>query len=324
MAKDYVFKVGDIPIKSTLILAPMDGLTDHPFREIIKRFNPGIIFSEFINAYDYLNNHPFFPQQIVFSEEQRPFAYQIFDNSPERILQTALYLSEKNPDFIDINMGCSAKTVASRGAGAGLLKEPEKIKQILTLLTNNLSIPVTAKIRLGWDDTSLNYLTISKLLEDYGCAMISVHGRTKKQGYQGKANWEAIAEIKQNVKIPVLANGDVNSLKDIQRIIKVTNCDGVMIGRAALRNPWIFSGLDSNQVTLKQRLDLLSDHLDLMIQFYGLESGLILFRKYIKFYVDITNLGKEIRSEIYNQNDPQKLKSFLFKMVNTQISFPHF
>ena len=96
MAKDYVFKVGDIPIKSTLILAPMDGLTDHPFREIIKRFNPGIIFSEFINAYDYLNNHPFFPQQIVFSEEQRPFAYQIFDNSPERILQTALYLSEKN------------------------------------------------------------------------------------------------------------------------------------------------------------------------------------------------------------------------------------
>ena len=191
MAKDYVFKVGDIPIKSNLILAPMDGLTDHPFREIIKRFHPGIIFSEFINAYDYLNDHPFFPQQIVFSEEQRPFAYQIFDNSPDRILKTALYLSEKNPDFIDINMGCSAKTVASRGAGAGLLKEPEKIKQILTVLTNNLTIPISAKIRLGWDDTTLNYLSISKLLEDYGCAMISVHGRTKKQGYQGKANWDA-------------------------------------------------------------------------------------------------------------------------------------
>jgi nifR3 family TIM-barrel protein len=324
MVKDYVFKVGNIPIKSTLILAPMDGLTDHPFREIIKRFHPGIIFSEFVNAYDYLNNHPFFPQQIIFSEEQRPFAYQIFDNSPDRILQTALYLSEKNPDFIDINMGCSAKTVASRGAGAGLLKEPEKIKQILTLLTNNLSLPITAKIRLGWDDTTLNYLSISKLLEDYGCAMISVHGRTKKQGYQGNANWDAIAEVKQNVKIPVLANGDVNTLNDIQRIIEVTKCDGVMIGRAALKNPWIFSGLDSDQVTLKQRLDLLSDHLDLMIQFYGLESGLILFRKYIKFYLDVSNLGKEIRSEIYNLNDPEKLKSSLFTMVNTQISFPHF
>ncbi|MBW6472599.1 MAG: tRNA dihydrouridine synthase DusB [Anaerolineaceae bacterium] len=320
MAKDNVFKVGDIPIKSNLILAPMDGLTDHPFREIIKRFHPGIIFSEFINAYDYLNNHPFFPQQIVFSEEQRPFAYQIFDNSPYRILQTALYLSEKNPDLIDINMGCSAKTVASRGAGAGLLQEPQKIKQILTLLTNNLTVPVTAKIRLGWDDTSLNYLSISKLLEDYGCAMISVHGRTKKQGYQGKANWDAIAEIKQNVKIPVLANGDVNSVDDIQNIIKVTNCDGVMIGRAALRNPWIFSGLDHEQVTLKQRLDLLSNHLDLMIQFYGLESGLILFRKYIKFYLDISNLGKEFRSNLYNQNDPLKLKSSLFTIMNTQIN----
>ncbi len=320
MAKDYVFKVGNIPIKSNLILAPMDGLTDHPFREIIKRFQPGIIFSEFINAYDYLNNHPFFPQQIVFSEEQRPFAYQIFDNSPERILQTALYLSEKNPDFIDINMGCSAKTVASRGAGAGLLKEPEKIKQILSVLTNNLSIPITAKIRLGWDDTSLNYLSISKLLEDYGCAMISVHGRTKKQGYLGKANWDAIAEIKQNVLIPVIANGDVNSLNDIQKIIKVTNCDGVMIGRAALRNPWIFSGLDSDQVTLNQRLDLLSDHLDLMVQFYGLESGLILFRKYIKFYLDVSNLGKEFRSNLYNHNDPLKLKSSLFSIMNAQIN----
>ncbi|PKO09340.1 MAG: tRNA dihydrouridine synthase DusB [Chloroflexi bacterium HGW-Chloroflexi-2] len=320
MAKDYVFKVGDIPIKSNLILAPMDGLTDHPFREIIKRFHPGIIFSEFINAYDYLNDHPFFPQQIVFSEEQRPFAYQIFDNSPDRILKTALYLSEKNPDFIDINMGCSAKTVASRGAGAGLLKEPEKIKQILTVLTNNLTIPISAKIRLGWDDTTLNYLSISKLLEDYGCAMISVHGRTKKQGYQGKANWDAIAEIKQNVKIPVLANGDVNSLSDIQKIIKVTNCDGVMIGRAALRNPWIFSGLDSDQVTLNQRFDLLSDHLDLMIQFYGLESGLILFRKYIKFYLDISNLGKEFRSKLYNHNDPRKLKSSLFTIMNAQIN----
>lgn len=324
MAKEYVFKVGDIPIQSSLVLAPMDGLTDHPFREIIKRFHPGIIFSEFINAYDYLNSHPFFPQQIVFSEEQRPFAYQIFDNSPDRILKTALYLSEKNPDFIDINMGCSAKTVASRGAGAGLLKEPEKIKQILTLLTKNLKVPVTAKIRLGWDDTSLNYLSISKLLEDYGCAMISVHGRTKKQGYLGKANWDAIAEIKQNIKIPVLANGDVNSLADIQKIIDLTNCDGVMIGRAALRNPWIFSGMDQDQVTLTQRLDLLSDHLDLMIQFYGLESGLILFRKYIKFYLDISNLGKELRSELYNQRDPLKLKASLFSIADAQINQAHF
>ncbi len=320
MAKDYIFKVADIPIQSHLILAPMDGLTDHPFREMIKRFHPGIIFSEFINAYDYLNNHPFLPQQIVFSEDQRPFAYQIFDNSPDRILQTALYLETKNPDFIDINMGCSAKTVANRGAGAGLLKEPATIKQIMSLLTRELSVPITAKIRLGWDETSLNYLSISKLLEDYGCAMISVHGRTKKQGYQGSADWDAIAEVKQNVKIPVLANGDVNSMADVHNILKITNCDGVMIGRSALKNPWIFAGLDIDQITMEEKMDLLAEHLDLMTGFYGLESGLILFRKYIKFYVDVSSLGKELRSEIYSQNDAFKLKAILFYIANTQIT----
>lgn len=320
MAKDYIFKVADIPIQSHLILAPMDGLTDHPFREMIKRFHPGIIFSEFINAYDYLNNHPFLPQQIVFSEGQRPFAYQIFDNSPDRILQTALYLETKNPDFIDINMGCSAKTVANRGAGAGLLKEPATIKQIMSLLTRELSVPITAKIRLGWDETSLNYLSISKLLEDYGCAMISVHGRTKKQGYQGSADWDAIAEVKQNVKIPVLANGDVNSMADVHNILKITNCDGVMIGRSALKNPWIFAGLDIDQITMEEKMDLLAEHLDLMTGFYGLESGLILFRKYIKFYVDVSSLGKELRSEIYSQNDAFKLKAILFDIANTKIT----
>ncbi len=320
MAKDYIFKVEDIPIQSRLILAPMDGLTDHPFREMIKRFHPGIIFSEFINAYDYINNHPFLAQQIVFSEGQRPFAYQIFDNSPDRILQTALYLETKNPDFIDINMGCSAKTVANRGAGAGLLKEPETIKQIMSMLTRELTVPITAKIRLGWDETSLNYLSISKLLEDYGCAMISVHGRTKKQGYQGNANWDAIAEVKQNVKIPVLANGDVNSMVDVQNILKITNCDGVMIGRSALKNPWIFAGLDLDQITLKEKLDLIAEHLDLMTGFYGLESGLILFRKYIKFYLDVSSLGRELRSEIYTQKDPFKLKASLFDIANTQIT----
>jgi tRNA-dihydrouridine synthase len=147
--------------------------------------------------------------------------------------------------------------------------------------------------------------------------MISVHGRTKRQGYQGNANWDAIAEVKQNVKIPVLAIGDVNSMADIQKILSITNCDGVMIGRSALRNPWIFAKQDLNQVTLKEKLDLLADHLDLMINFYGLDSGLILFRKYIKFYLDVSTLGKELRSEIYNQKDPFKLKIALFDIANT-------
>ncbi|MDO9085779.1 MAG: tRNA-dihydrouridine synthase family protein [Anaerolineaceae bacterium] len=318
MEPKYIFKVGSVAVNSTLIMAPMDGLTDHPFREIIKQFNPGIIFSEFINSYDYINNHPFLAQQIVFSEDQRPFAYQIFDNSAERILQTALFLADKKPDFIDINMGCSAKTVSSRGAGAGLLKEPEKIKEILNLLTKNIKIPISAKIRLGWDEENLNYLLISKLLEDHGCSMITVHGRTKKQGYQGKANWSAIAEVKKNVKIPVLANGDVNSVADIQKILDVTGCDGVMIGRSALKNPWIFAGKDIDQISMIEKFNLLSDHMDLMVQFYGLKNGLVLFRKYIKFSLNVTTLQREIRTEIYNQTDPIILKKTLFSIMESQ------
>lgn len=318
MSDNVVFYVENIPIKSNLVMAPMDGLTDHPFREIIKRFSPGIIFSEFINAYDYLNNHPFFSQQIIYADDQRPFAYQIFDNSPERILKTAEYLADRKPNFIDINMGCSAKTVAGRGAGAGLLKEPEKIIQIFQILKKHLKIPITAKIRLGWDEESLNYLYISRILEDNGCSMITVHGRTKKQGYSGKANWNAIAEVKKNVNIPVIANGDVNSTSDIIEIIKLTNCDAVMIGRTALRNPWIFQNKDIDQVPVFERMELIFEHLDLMIQFYGIKSGLLLFRKYLKFYIDITSMNKEDRTTIYNLSNPDQLKTIINKIMETQ------
>lgn len=320
MKSQIKFYIDKLPIKSNLIAAPMDGLTDHPFREIIKQFKPGIIFSEFINAYDFLNNHPFFQQQIVFSEGQRPFAFQIFDNSPDRILKTAEYLATKNPDFIDINMGCSAKTVAGRGAGAGLLKEPDTIVAIFKLLKKHLSIPITAKIRLGWDEDSLNYLHVSKLLEDNGCAMITVHGRTKKQGYQGRANWYAIAEVKQNVSIPVLANGDVNSTDDIENILAITNCDGVMIGRAALKNPWIFEKKDPGQVSFSEKVDIIFKHLDLMVNFYGIDSGMLLFRKYLKFYLDVSKLNREERTEIFNISHPDEIKRLVLNLMQSQVA----
>ena len=254
MDKDFVFRIGKIKIANELIMAPMDGYTDLPFRKIAKEMGAGIIYSEFINGLDVINKHPYLEQKIQFTDEERPFAYQIFDDSPERILETALILEKKQPDFIDINLGCSAKNVANRGAGAGLLLHPEKIKLIFTLLLKNLSVPVTAKIRLGWDDTSLNYLDISRIIQDYGGSMIAVHGRTKIQGYSGAANWDAIAEIKSALTIPVIANGDVIRLSHIQEIKNITQCDGVMIGRGALLNPWIFQGRDTNDVSIEERI----------------------------------------------------------------------
>ncbi len=163
------FYIGDIPIHNPIMLAPMDGFTDLPFRSIAKSFGAGIVFSEFINGLDVVNQHPYLQQLTEFSDSERIFAYQIFDDSPQRILETALILQEKQPDFIDINMGCSAKNVSSRGAGAGLLKTPEKIETIFQLLTSNLKIPVTGKIRLGWDDDHLNYLENSKNLGRQWC-----------------------------------------------------------------------------------------------------------------------------------------------------------
>jgi len=314
------FRVADRTIHSPLILAPMDGLTDYPLREIIKDFHPGIIYSEFINAIDFKNNHPHLEKIVKFSEDQRPFTYQIFDNSPDRILETALWLERFEPDFIDINLGCSARTIANRGAGAGLLKEPKIIKEIFFTLSRKLSIPVTAKMRLGWDENSLNYLEIAATLEEAGCQMIAVHARTKKQGYLGLPDWQAVAEIKKHASIPILANGNIETSNDIQKVKKITGCDGFMIGRGAIRNPWIFRGKALDQVHFEDRVQLIRNHIFLMADFYGKEQGLKLFRKYIKYYIRVENLEKEDRQNVYNIHEPiplsEKIAEILFHQIH--------
>ena len=197
----------------------------------------------------------------------------------------AKLIFQLHPDILDINLGCSAKKVTNRGAGAGLLKNPEMIKTIFTELVKISPIPVTAKIRLGWDDASLNYLDIARLLEDNGAALIAVHGRTKKQAYTGLSDWQAIAEIKKMVHIPVIANGDVKSLKDIEKIKSITGCDGVMIGRGSIGNPWIFSRVDHNLISLEETKQVILDHLGLMTDFYGPDWGHVIFRKHLKAYL---------------------------------------
>ena len=220
--------------------------------------------------------------------------------SPERILYAAKYLQEKNPDFIDINFGCSAKNVTNRGAGAGLLLDPQKISKIIALLVKNISIPITAKIRLGWDENKLNYLEISKIIEEEGAAMLSVHGRTKKQGYSGNADWNAIAEIKTLRKIPIIANGDVKVPEDLDQIINITNCDGIMIGRGALANPWIFQRKDKQMIPVDEKFSLFMDHFNSILSFYGKTTGIILFRKHLKSYIQIDRLDREKRIDLFN------------------------
>lgn len=278
------FLVGGVAVRGKLILAPMDGISDLPFRVLTRRLGSAMSYTEFINSMDVVNHYKFLPDRLVFWEEERPLVYQIYDEDPDRMLRAALELEKKKPDIIDVNMGCPAKTVSSRGAGAGLLRQPQKIVEIMQKLTRNLSVPVTAKIRLGWDDGSRNYIEVAKIIEGEGGHLLAVHGRTRMQNYAGQADWDAIAEIKQMLKIPVIGNGDVRTTADISNMLQHTGCDAVMIGRAAVDNPWIFSGMNRDQVSSAVVYQTMIDHCQTLINFYG-PRGLVLFRKFAKRYL---------------------------------------
>ncbi len=298
------FWIKHIPVHGDLVLAPMDGFSDQPFRSLCRELGSALSYTEFINALDVLNGHPRLPRKLAFLPSERPVVYQLFDSDPERLLQAALLLRQRNPDIIDINMGCSVRSVSGRGAGAGLLRDPNKISKVISTFTRRLDIPVTAKIRLGWDDDQLNYQVVGRAIEESGGALVAVHGRTRSQGYSTRANWEAIAELKQNLSIPVIANGDVVTVADIQRIRAYTACDAVMIGRAAVGNPWIFSRLDRHDVPEEVVQTTMLRHLDQMVSFYGESLGLQLFRKHASRYLDLHSLSPEQRREILTVTHP--------------------
>jgi len=300
------FRVHDIPIYGDLILSPMDGYSDYPFRSLARELGSAMSYTEFVNAIDVVYRHPFIEKKLYFTEAERPIVYQIYDDDPERILKAALKVRQYNPDIIDINMGCSAKSVSNRGAGAGLLCAPEKIGLIFSKLSRALDIPLTGKIRLGWDDLSLNYLLVARIIEENGGQLLAVHARTKAQSYSGTANWDAIAEIKQKLSIPVIGNGDVRSVADIERMKAHTKCDGVMIGRAAIGNPWIFSRLDRENVPIETVKNTIQNHLARCLEFYGPERGLVIFRKFAKRYLNPYHLSRDQNLDLMTEVDPDK------------------
>jgi nifR3 family TIM-barrel protein len=315
------FYIGITPIYGKYILAPMDGYTDHPFRLICRQQGSAISVSEFINGIDIANGHPHLESKLKFSDEERPFAYQIFDDNPERMLKAAQFLTRRNPDFIDINMGCSARNVVNRGAGAGLLKDLLKIAKIISSLVTGVNLPITAKIRLGWDDSSKNYLEVSKILEENGASAIFVHARTRKQEYSGIADWDSIGEIKNQVKIPVIGNGDVASIDDADRLIRQTGCDAVMIGRAAIGNPWVFNNSKELEISPESRFEMVKTHLNNMISLYGFTVGVPIFRKHLVRYLSGYLLTPDIRREVFTISDESQLISRIKILMNIDKEF---
>jgi nifR3 family TIM-barrel protein len=305
------WKIGDVPIRGDLILAPMDGITDYPFRGLCRDLGSAFVVTEFINALDVIENNPRYPKRLVFDPSQRPLSLQILGDQPGRMLEAAIQLVDRiQPDILDINLGCQSKNVTSRGAGAALLKTPEKIARIFSLMTHQFSIPVTGKIRLGWDEDSLNYLEVAKIIADNGGAMVAVHGRTRRQAYRGAARWEPIAEVKDLLQIPVIGNGDVRSVADIDAIKRQTGCDAVMVGRAAVSNPWIFQRLDREMVPVSTVHKTILAHFESMLAYYG-ERGVITFRKYLKSYLAPYPIAKDELQAILNTKDAETVRQRL-------------
>jgi tRNA-dihydrouridine synthase B len=290
------FSVGNIPIRGELVLAPMDGFTDSPFRIICRELGSAMSYTEFVNvdelAFSRRADNPAM-LKLRFSEAERPIAFQIYGHREDRLVETARRLQDLGPDIIDINLGCSIRKIAERGAGAGMLKDPAKIGKLFARLSKELRLPVTAKIRLGWDERSRNYLEVSRALEENGCRLIAVHARTKEQAFASPADWSAIAEIKQRVRIPVLGNGNVHTVADIESMKRGTGCDGVMIGRAAIGHPWIFSRREKEQVPVEECIRMAQRHLGMMVELYGPKLGPVIFRKDAVRYVHhLTSVGK--------------------------------
>jgi nifR3 family TIM-barrel protein len=239
-----------------------------------------------------------FWQRLDKQPEERPVVFQIFGNEAQKILQAAQNIESLEPDVIDINMGCSTRKVSGRGAGVGMMPQPEVVAETFSLLTKHLSVPVTGKIRLGWDTSEQNFLEIGRILEENGASLIAMHARTKAQKYGGQADWDAIGELCTAVSVPVIGNGDVQTPADIDRLKAYTGCQAVMIGRAAIGNPWIFARIDRGELTLDYVLPAVRLHSQEMMAYYGERAGLLQFRKHLKRYLEDMPEVQDIVSEM--------------------------
>ena len=305
------FHVGSIPIYGDTILSPMDGYSDWPFRSVCRGLGSALSYTEFVNVADILLRPDYVTPKLHFTPDERPVVIQIYGDDVDQIVEAALRVQDLGPDIIDINMGCPAKSVSNRGAGVGLMRTPLKIARIFRRLSAALEVPLTGKIRLGWDDDCLTYPLVARIIAENGGQLLAVHGRTKVQAYGGQANWDAIAEVVQAVSIPVIGNGDVKTAADIERMKAHTGCQGVMIGRAAINNPWIFARMERDQVELPQLQQTLLLHLERNLLFYGPERGLVLFRKYAARYLSPYRLSKAVRQELLTRTQPGQFLALL-------------
>lgn len=297
-------KIGNVELDNNLILAPMAGVTNLPFRIICEKFEPGMVCTEMASSKAIFYNDQKTRRLLNTEGEKRPISFQIFGSDEETMGYTAKYMS-KIADIIDINMGCPAPKVVKNGDGSKLLLDLEKAKRIMKVVVENSSVPVTVKIRKGWDKENIVAVQVAKIAEEVGISAITIHGRTRSEFYTGKADWDIIKEVKDSVKIPVIGNGDIVDEETAYQMFEKTGVDGIMIGRGSFGNPWIFRNIKHFLITEEklpsptnsERLNIIKEHIELAVEEKG-EMAIKELRKHIAWYTKNLKNSSEFRNSI--------------------------
>ena len=319
-------KIGNLEIKGHACLAPMAGVADRAFRELCVSYGASCVISEMVSSKGLTMQDRKSKELLFLSEKERPAGAQIFGDDPEIMAKAALKAMEFSPDFIDINMGCPAPKIAGNGGGSALLKNPELIGRIVKSVVEVSPVPVTAKIRIGWNSEHINAVEVAKRIEAAGASAITVHGRTKAQMYAPPVFLDEIAKVKKSVSIPVIGNGDIVDGKSAKKMLDETGCDFLMVGRGALGNPWIFRCINAylnneteyTEPTLEEKMEVMLTHIGTLCEYKGTRVGMREARKHAAWYIKGIRGAASFRQEIGNLSSMDELSALAERVIDSQ------